>query len=836
MSHFFHKTFKYLPPIFLGAICLVFFWNRDLAIEMIELSLRFLQINIFLSILILFAYQGIRDTLRRKISFTLLIALAIWVNVWSAVHIERVLIQSTDVSAYLSFFVLVLTLALLFTFTNRLRREKSLEKMQIPSLHYGIVLLAVLIISLVATFTQQRGIFVTILNTPVSAVLYSTALLFFIWLILNNKVIYRERKIEDVAAHDEDSSEKLYRKIRFSHSRFSRIPLLPTLFILFRKKNVLSIFLLALILLNYFAIRVPYFHDSFFIKLHPGKYVSYVPVAQEMYEAKNPFVFRNPAYAGIFGSAEDQEYGTFWRMPVLEWTLAPFFSLRSYFSDESIVRIYLTIVGSFILGSIFLLTRRLFSPLVAIALTYIFSLTPVFNLLTWTTTLDATALCFLLCSVNLYLYGKRDASFIILGFAFLCKLSFVVIGGPLLALLVLFLEKEKMLHLIKLALASFSPYIFFTLFLRSLPAHADEWGRNITMLVVFLLLVLGIYLVLKYPFTKALRLLQRNKKVWRTSLISTGAFFLLLSLFFLRKSLQALGGEFLTDTSLLLNVDFYLQLFDRVRYMSTPFISFVFFISLGTFWFLPRKKFYILLTFFFTSFIFLILASKSIRFAWYYNHIFVLTMVLFVGGVLYQIEKNLVLSKKSTIATFTLILLTMGLTLNPTPEYFLQSKLSQLEVQAIRDVILKNSDANSKAMTYSSEYRVLYLYTHQPFVQLSAISNQAELESLRKDISDLGFPGAMEKYHLSTFIDTKGQNNFISLLYLFTDSTDKIATDRSDLILSKLYEDVEYYDENEENLNTKIDPSKYFQAIGSVQGVSVYEIIDPPSADASDVQ
>ncbi|PIS42836.1 MAG: hypothetical protein COT24_01415, partial [Candidatus Kerfeldbacteria bacterium CG08_land_8_20_14_0_20_40_16] len=632
----------------------------------------------------------------------------------------------------------------------------------------------------------------------------------------------------------EDETERIKQKrwqeIRQKFPTLSTIPLLRTLIRWGCGNGWIKFAVFCVIIVIYIIIRLPYFNDSFFIRLHPDKNVSYVPAAQEMYNAKNPFVFRNPAYTGVFETMEEQQYKSFWRMPVLEWTLAPFFALENYFSNEEIVRIYLTLAGIFILLNVYILIRKIFSSFVALSVTFLFSLTPLFNLLTWITTLDLPALVFLLVALNLYFHQRKELAFLMLGFALTSKLSFIVIGLPIFCFLILFTEKERIIYWIKLALLAFLPLGLFNVFLQQTPSQPDRLTKNLLLFFLYLISLGVAFIIIKGPFTRLLQKIQKLKSLWYISLGVTGVILVILLTVILQKYFLSLSDQFLTDSRLILISDFYTVLLSRICFMSIPTVMLLFIIALVLCWTLPRNKLKILFSFFLASLVFLVMASKSIRFAWYYNHFFILTIFLFVAGLFYQIEKQLSCHRYLKVLLIAIILAASSLHLYPKPAYVLENKLTQDHIQQLISIIEENTNNGSKILIYASEYRTLFLYNNKLYLQLGAQNDPAIVQKIKNDIKELGFYEAMNKYNINLMVDKRYQDNFISLTSLFSEDIDQDAYNRTKIIQSKLFKNKNNYDEDTRNLYNELNIKRYFKNIGSVQDVAIYKIIESSSS------
>jgi len=596
-----------------------------------------------------------------------------------------------------------------------------------------------------------------------------------------------------------------------------------------KPKKVIDILLLLLLITFYIFIRAHHLDKSFYIGSHPGKYTSYVPIAQEMYKASNPFVFRNPTYSDIYSNPQDQQFTRFWRMPILEWTLAPFFSLSSILSQEEIVRLYLTILGSITITLFYLILRKLFTQLSSALAVVLVIFTPLFNILTWTTTLDLPAVLFLLLSLFLFQTKKKEASYLLLGFSYLSKLSFLIIGAPLIFLLIIFNSKNKLFEVLKMAILSIVPFLLFKLLLEDTAARPDLVFFNYSMLVGFALSVSAAYFLVKHFSIKVFNYINCTEKLKLFIIVAALSAVGVTALMILLPSYKGLGEQFITDFDLLFHSGLYKDLITRMRTVSSPLLDSLFILSIPIFFVLPRKNQYFLFSFLATSVLFLVVASKSIRFAAYYNHVFILTEAIFATGLIYFLEKLFRLRKINYYYPFLILFIIALLLSHPKPIKVLDNQLSKYQINYLNNIISQHSEEGDKILRVTSRHKVFDLYTGIPSVQIAAITETQTLNKLRNNIQEIGFYESMNKNNIKLMI-AGNHENFQSLLYLFTDEINKTITDRSSLIRSDLDDNFEYYDAPMDEIYEEINPKQYFKPIGYAyyakdSAVVIYEII-----------
>jgi hypothetical protein len=580
---------------------------------------------------------------------------------------------------------------------------------------------------------------------------------------------------------------------------------------------------LIFILVLFIFIRLPYFNTHFAVKFHPGKYVSYVPISQEMFQHKNPFYFSNPSYTKLLESAEEQRFTSFWRLPIFEWSLAPLFNFQNIFTKELIVRSHLTLLALILLISLFFFLWKLFSKEIAIIGTFIFSLTPFFHLLTWTTNMDLPALILIFFALNCFLKNKKELAFLLVGLAGLTKISFFIIGLGLFGILVLF-EKDKIGNLLRLGFLSLFPYLVFQVLIRSIPATPDAYLENYSKLIIFIVLIVTVYYLFKKYGQKLSNL--KHIKFHLPLILGLIAVVGSLFLFFInnKTGLQSLIAGSLTDFSLLFNFSFYKTLLNRIAEVNLSLVNILFPLSLLSLFFVGREKRKYLIAFLITSLFFLISASKSIRFSLYYNHIFIFTSLIFLCAFLF-----ILISKLSTIWRAFLIgglvFFFMLLILNPNFRYLnVYSKDPYLEqIKDTANYLNENMEQDGKALRFTSRERTLYLYIKKPIVNIAALEGE-ELDNVRQLIKDQGFYEAMGKYNIKYLITTQENPDFTKLTYLFTDETDLNAYDRTKIIISGINSE-NYYDDKVYTLYEVIRPDLYFELEKIFGRTKIYRIV-----------
>lgn len=593
-------------------------------------------------------------------------------------------------------------------------------------------------------------------------------------------------------------------------------------------RNLLYVMGFLVVVLIFVSIRSPHINNAFGGLYNSSKVVSYVPIAQEMYKAKNPFLFSNPAYTALYEKTTDQRYESFWRLPVLEWTLAPWLAFENVLPFEITIRTYLTFVGVIFLALFFAFISKLFDKRMALLATFFMALTSFFHVITWVTTADFWAIIFIMLALNLHIRKKERWAYIAVGLAVIIKISFGIIGLGLFGFLAL-AGREKMKQLVTFGFLAAVPYIGLQIFIRRIPANPDHILENSLRILLFVLLLIGsVYLTKRY--TKTVQELLHKKRV--KFAIAIGIIVIAGAVvYFGQSTFLKLAPKFLTDSELLFNPNLYKQLFSRIQFINLPILNFFFWPSIMILFFTKGIMRKYLLALASGSAVFMILASKSINFHWYYNHIFIITCITFIVGFIYLILYSIPKTKFRFAIYAGIFLLFVIIAI---PSYSTPDRINLYRVDALArnmkymsEYILERSTPEEKHLRLSSTYTMFYLYTGQPFRSLNGLEGE-ELEKIRRDIKEKGFYKAFTDLNFHYLVAWQGEvddDDLINILYLFTDEVEPQAYDRTEIILSRLEGRSLEYKNKTQILYEKYDPQQYFEKEEIVDGITIFKIV-----------
>lgn len=592
-----------------------------------------------------------------------------------------------------------------------------------------------------------------------------------------------------------------------------------------------SLLWLAVIIVMYTIFRLPYFNSSFGVAFHSDKYTSYVPFAEKMAENVNPFIYSNPSFTTIYEDVQEHKFSRYWRLPILEWSMAPLLLLKSYFPTEVLVRASLTIWGSILLTTIFLILRQIFDSQSAFIGTVVLSITPLFNLLTWVTVLDLPAITLLFFALLLYLKGKNNYAYTILGLAILAKISIAIIAYPLFLILISNnLKLHKQLNLgrlimdcLELFILSLLPFLYFQGILRDIPSNPENIFLHLMKLSVYILMIM---ISTKYV-PKVIFSLRNTvgNNVNRILVLSLLGF--IIGFFVFHKPLIDLSSNFLTDTNLLLQFDFYKLLLERIERMSGGWVTGILILSI--FFIVTTKRgikgLPIIASLFGGSIIYFVVASKSIRFALYYNHIFTILFIFCITAMFHILVTRTRLMKfqKAVIVGVMLTLVTIYFT--KFEESIFKGNREMQNIKQVAHYIETTTSPNEKVLRLTSKLNTLYLYSNRPMILLSGIPTGSEyLTKLRKDISTIGFYQTMQNNNIRFLVSYNYEMDLSRILYIFTEQTDSNAYDRSLLIANDLNESIplSFTDEFYHHVN----PEQYFQLEREFGNIHIYRIVE----------
>lgn len=636
-----------------------------------------------------------------------------------------------------------------------------------------------------------------------------------------------ESNLEIENTKEQEAEEKRKEEFPEKFPAINKIPIMRSAFRWCYKVGFAYLAILLLILVMFTALKAPYFDISFFAGEHAMKYNTHVEPAKYMYERNNPFWMQKKYLAEPVNNPEGI-FKRFGSPPIMEWGLLATYHLFPNYSMEFATRLFTHFIGILILFSGFVFFSQWLPKKAVLLITFLLAINPIINFTSFVTVLDSWLIFFTfltLIYLSKYVKQRNVAPLYFAGLFFgigiSIKYSIFLWLAPI-TFTLLVCHSKKLATFLKdygiLMFLSLLPLIAFRTSLRNLPSDA------ITPIIIFLIWMIAfvvIFHLLKRYVENLENLAMRivkNKLLSLTIItisLTAGAVFLYLT------DLYKLSSEFLTDTTLVFNWDMYGHMLNEQfkPYMTEN----VYYLGLGgllfTLFFGPKTQRVILFAFLAGSFVFWVLASKSIFFHNYYTNIIMITFAISVGTMFYSIGSML---RNRALLLVTMLLL--GIFLFPAAYKASSERLSnEKDVNALKKVaqyLIANTKEN-EIYVDDSHLLTLTLMTGRSRTTEAGLIDQEIKESIKK----IGFANTMKKYNISYVLTARDTPRYNRYANLFADQ--ELATvsgRRSDLLQFRLNSNYDYFPDSSirdeiiesENIEEKfvlqkeIDPFKIF--------------------------
>jgi hypothetical protein len=572
-------------------------------------------------------------------------------------------------------------------------------------------------------------------------------------------------------------------------------------------KALTTVLAILAVVVIYTIIKIPYF-DHNFTGEHSMKYSTYVEPALYMVEEKNPFHFQRTYSAdpiedweGLtleFPAIENESKGTIPQFPILEWKLAGMFALFPNLSIEMSTRIVMHAIGVITLIFSFLFVKEFVNRITAFIFTLLLATNPIFGFATFVTVYDSFNLMMLFIALFFLIrYLKNPKLFycmaiagVISGLGAAAKESMLLWILPI-ALILIFYEShgffKKLFNIVSYILFLIIPYAITKV---AIPTIGIETNRNLVILgLSFLMIVLLTILLPKtIPLIENLHKKKILIPIFILALIPTALIF--FNLFYN----PTLFKEFITDTKIFFNIDVYISMARQfLRYIGIP-LALIGVFGMLSLPFLKDRSVRILgFSFLMGGIFFFLTAAKSIFFHDYYT-IFLMAVVLLNASIFL----SLMFEKINHLQlNFLIIILLAVFVLYPRATH-MQAKISIQEDQF--DQALEYFVENTKEYEfYIDEVQATYfsLYSGRPRVRDLVM---LEDENFKKDVRELGFKEAMDKYNIKYLITFHEEPEYEKFANIFSEKELlRPSYRRSDLILSMVRpEEYEYFKDIEE--------------------------------------
>lgn len=534
------------------------------------------------------------------------------------------------------------------------------------------------------------------------------------------------------------------------------------------------VFILSIILI-YVLIRLPTFPQPFGAELHGDKYATYLPTVLNMYREQNPFLNRNPNYISILNHGSNYSFKEFKTAPMAAWMLLPFMPMTGFLSLEQTIRWAQTFYGISLLSLIYLVLKRIVGDPIALFTTFLISVNPIFQLVTMITTRDLPALIFLFGAILLWQKQKRELTYLLAGFSILSKYSFLFITLPLFSILILIQEKDKTYHLLKLALLSFTPLLFFKVLLARTPAVS--FLLALVQFFLFLVVIVLIYRMSQKFHSDIRRIFYKICPMLKFMIVTIAG---VLSLTILKKEIAHFTPEFLTDRYLIFNLPMYKEILRQAADLTGLYNLhyYLLVIVLSLIVSLNKQRSSILIALLAGTISYLILASKSIFVHFYYRHLFIL-LFFFSLAILIKSWSQILRNQ----VPLWLVLITLTTILAPSQikqiEGYFQVNKIPTSINQVGNYLDQTLKPGEKALGGE----ILNVYTQRTVIDPTAVTVQ-ESRILREISQKESLQEALHRYQVKLYV-TRHQGDFGALTNL-TKLTEPVVDSRTEEILQRL--------------------------------------------------
>jgi hypothetical protein len=283
-------------------------------------------------------------------------------------------------------------------------------------------------------------------------------------------------------------------------------------------------------------------------------------------------------------------------------------------------------------------------------------------------------------------------------------------------------------------------------------------------------------------------------------------------------------SQSLTDMALAFNLDFYRVLYSRIEFMNLGFVNLMYLIALPLVLLLDKRMRSIAIAFLFTSITYLFLASKAIRFAFYYHHIFVLTQLIFIGCIIYLVTtrcRNITLLQMGALG----LILCLAV-FAPSADLAFKQDFSLGDTQNAAKYLKENLGTHEKVMIFSFKHSIVYLYSDRiPVLGTSLTKDPQELESVKQEIAEKGFYNFLMKNNITYLLGDERDIQFSKLSYLFVQ--DEVGDARTDIILQKMGEDQDRTEVKQAFREYR--PDLFFEETDYRGRIQIYKVVNPDS-------
>ncbi len=557
------------------------------------------------------------------------------------------------------------------------------------------------------------------------------------------------------------------------------------------KKDTFYTLGLIFIIFIFIAAKIHYW-DIPFTHNHPLKYNTYVDPALSMFKNNDPFLYQlkymNEPIRGSLGLGS-----SFGGLPILEWTL--FIAYKIFWnvlSVESITRLVMSIWGSIALISIYNFLKKAFNKSIGLLSVFLLSVNSIFNLSFFVTVYDAITFSLTFFSFSLLIDSvkknniqKLAFSALLLGMGASIKENILIWGFPFI-FLYLFLNYRKeikefysksFLYIITL----FLPYIIVRTTINYFPMKEPKYFILFfvftAILFVFVNKIENIYNFIQRIIKPVVDYINKHKKIlWLVPV--------LVVLMIKAVYSTTISEEFLTDWTLLFNIDLYYRLLNVQIIPYTGVIPFcIFLFSIFFFIFYNKNKHFdiVMFSLFSGSMFYLITASKVLFFhSYYWLFILASITILISWGIYFMI--NSFYRGSTRFLYITLFIVTLFLHLMP----FVESKLNRQYSDILDVVEYINSENIEEGTSFFDQANTSYLTIKTDLYKISNTDAFAT-RKFKDSVAEIGFIESMKKYKILYVITSSSMDYSAFAEAFLSEDSEPTNVDRTSSILFTLY-------------------------------------------------
>jgi len=558
----------------------------------------------------------------------------------------------------------------------------------------------------------------------------------------------------------------------------------------------LYLLVLLIILLLFTLVKYPYFAVSF-TGVHTMKYNSYVEPAKYMYERDDPFWNQKKYLADPVNNPQGVS-STFGSPPLIEWGLLALFKLFPNNSMEFNTRLLMHVLGIVVLLLAYIFFTKWFSKTFSLLVTYLISINPIINFMTFVTVEDTILIIFTflaLIYISNYLQNNKLLHLYFAGLYFgigiACKVSVFLWLAPIILVILAFNSKDLSFFIRDYALILFLsvlPLIAFRTSLRYLPSDASN------SIVVFFIW-LGAFYLLYYGLKRyedTINLLFEIIVTRKLALISATIVAVVIGYYLISiLGIKGLTAEFLTDSSLIFYWDMYGHMLNmQFKYYMTPQVFYLGFVGIVVGFIYGNRDQRIILAAFFTgTFVYWILSSKVMFFHNYYTAIIMITFALGLGMLFYLLCKSSTNKLWAFMVCLLLLIIVVPDTYQASIDNISYERAGMEDFKKVARYLMMNTEEDEIYID-DSYLLTLTLMTGRARIEESKLDNSV----IKKSIREIGFANTMEKYNIVFLITARDHPRYERYANLFVEEgLSTISYRRSDFIRSLLDSDNHYF-------------------------------------------